>query len=83
MWGRTDLVAAAVAFGCAAAVLMGYTVIPAHSLASSSFDVNGTLGEQCDVPWWSSVGRIVSKTDRMSPCASAYRVIWADGVHDY
>jgi hypothetical protein len=28
-------------------------VIPAHSLASSSFDVNGTLGEQFDFPWWS------------------------------
>jgi hypothetical protein len=29
------------------------SVIPAHSLASSSFDVNGTLGEQFDFPWWS------------------------------
>ena len=29
------------------------TIIPAHSLASSSFDVNGTLGEQFDFPWWS------------------------------
>jgi hypothetical protein len=47
--------------------IVSYSVIPAHSLASSSFDVNGTLGEQFDVPWWSSVGRIVSKTDLMSP----------------
>jgi hypothetical protein len=34
-------------------ILTGEPVIPAHSLASSSFDVNGTLGEQFDFPWWS------------------------------
>jgi len=41
-------------------------VIPAHNLAPSPFDINGTIGERFDLPFWSSVGRIRDQTGLLS-----------------